>query len=546
MKKISRRSFLVATMSATVLAGCSSATSSSTSTATSTSTSTTTAATEDSFVGYDGVDNFRITEEDSAISIFFPYTGNGAPEGDMPIWQETGAITGMYMENVANESITDVQTSFNTMLVGDKLPDIIEGAADYVKPLITEGAFIPLDDLIAEYAPNIQQFLSDYPTAVSWGTGSDSQMYLIAGTYGVGVGETCLPSEGLFIRQDWLDNLGLDVPTTFDEYEDVMYAFCTGDPNGNGSKDEIAFFNRMSGTTIRGVLQFMGATHTWYFDEGDQMVYHGKTQEEYRDALIRLAGWYEDGVIDPELFTRGSNARTELLGLDIGGSTVDWFQSTGAIEETVQETVPGLQFKAIYPLEDINGKTHFDLVRDTISGYGWGISIDCEDPVSAIKFMDFFFSDVGSTLAAHGIEGTDYNVVDGEIIPTEMALSYESGYANYLRSIGSSEFGRLGSLAAEAYAMTDSAREGFEMYANSGVLTAPFPTLVYTEEESTLIADYWTNINTAITEYEEVCLLGTQDIASTWDAHIELLESMHVNEVHQAYTDAYNRYMAAL
>jgi putative aldouronate transport system substrate-binding protein len=130
-------------------------------------------ATKDASTGsaYNGKDQLKITEEPVTLRLFYPFGINGAPKGDMPVWQETAKITNVAMKNIANESITDEKQSFNTMLSSGDLPDIIHAKRDIINSVISQGALIPLDDLIAKYAPNIQKFLADFPEARLAGAG---------------------------------------------------------------------------------------------------------------------------------------------------------------------------------------------------------------------------------------------------------------------------------------------------------------------------------------------------------------------------------------
>ncbi|MDR1600406.1 MAG: extracellular solute-binding protein [Oscillospiraceae bacterium] len=489
-------------------------------------------------LAYNGDDDLKITPEPSAITLFYAFDGNGAPKGDMPIWQEAARLTNVQMRNVANESITDVKESLNTMLASGKLPDLIQGHRDNLAPLISQGAFLPLDDLIAQYGQNIQRFLEEYPDAKRAGTGPDGQFYYISGTLG-GDPSKALPSMGFFIRQDWLDKLGLAQPTTLEEYKSVLYAFRNEDPNGNGEKDEVPWFYRDTG--IWPLLELWNAENGWYIKE-DGKIYQGRAQEEYKAALKELAQWYADGVIDPEIFTRGSQARQFLLGNDQGGATIDWFSSTGAMNDTVREQVPDINFVAFAPPGDISGVVKTNRSRTSLHSYAWGISIDCEDPVKAIQFMDFFFTPVGQLLT-YGIEGDDYTLVDGSPVPTKKALTNPAGYPNYLRSIGCYEIGRYGNIMGELAAMNKQARDGYDLYAASDWVRMPFPTLVFNEDERYELDNYIANLNALTDEYQQRCLLGAQDVDSTWNQYIANLEAMGLIEATAAYNSAYERYL---
>jgi putative aldouronate transport system substrate-binding protein len=489
--------------------------------------------------GYNGIDNLKITDKPTTITMFSAFGGNGAPKGDMPAWIKTAEITNVSMENVANESISDELQSFNTMLASGKLPDFIHALRSSINPVITQGAFIPLDDLIEQHAPNIKKFLEDFPEARRAGSGPDGKIYSITGTLGGEPGKA-LPSTGFFVRQDWLDKLNLQAPATLEDYKKVLYAFRDQDPNGNGKKDEIPFFYRDKG--IWPLLQLWNAHTDWYVGADDK-VHYGKVDPEYQTAMKELAQWYKDGVVDPEIFTRGAQARQFLLGNNVGGSTIDWFASTSAVNDAVKEQVPGINFAAIAPPADDKGIVKMDQSREPIHAYAWGISKDAKDPVTVIEYLDFFFSEVGNRLMSLGIEGQDYDMKDGQPVIRDSALKNPTGFPNYLRSIGAGyDIGRRGSLVGEINSMNAIGKAGFELYEKSSWLSNPFPVLTFTEEEKKAIDDATVNLKPYTDEYEQKVLMGAQEIDSSWESHLSEINKMGYQQALDAYNSAYERF----
>ena len=109
-----------------------------------------------------------------------------------------------------------------------------------------------MNDLIEEHAPNLKKFFDEKPHIKSAISAADGNMYYIPylpdGKYG----------RAYFIRYDWLDALELDVPETVDEFEAVLRAFKTQDPNGNGEADEVPYFARQWPELIRLVTLWDG------------------------------------------------------------------------------------------------------------------------------------------------------------------------------------------------------------------------------------------------------------------------------------------------
>lgn len=102
----------------------------------------------------------------------------------------------------------------------------------------------------------------------------------------------------MIIRQDWLDNLGLEAPTTIDEFEEVIRAFTEDDPDGNGEKDTYGFtyegdtiYNNgwcADPVTIFSVYTGKNLPGQWQEDEDGKLVY-GSLDEGNKKALERLA-----------------------------------------------------------------------------------------------------------------------------------------------------------------------------------------------------------------------------------------------------------------
>ncbi len=480
----------------------------------------------------------KVTAEELDLTIFLHRGGLGAFDYDkMTMFQEAFRETNIKLSGTASASNTDAQQEFNIMLTNSPLPDIIQGTKTNLNSAAIEGALIPLEDLVKEYAPNIQAVFDEHPEYVAGSVASDGHLYYIPSLF------EGKPSVGFYIRQDWLDKLGLEVPTTLDEYYNVLKAFREQDPNGNGLKDEVPYFYRDSG--VDGLIQLWDAYNTWHVNDEGQVV-HGKTEEEYKNAMKALAQWYQEGLIDQEIYSRGSQAREQLLGENLGGSTHDWFSSTGSFNRFA-DTIEGFNWVAIAPPADVNGVVKEIFARQELVASGWGISSDNQYPVETIKYFDWWFSENGRRTYAYGIEGVDYVMVDGKPQYTEETLNKEGGVPMYMRDMGQLEFGAPMSIQAEIDAMTPQAQQGFELYNDHPEwYTEQFPALSYTTEEERIIQDQGTAVDTLITETQQEWLMGTKDVDATWDQYLADLDSMGYQQVRQAQQDAYDRYQESL
>lgn len=475
----------------------------------------------------------KIVKDPLTMTIFLP-TYN---YDKMNIFQEAFKYTNIKFDGVVSDQSTESAQDFQLMLSSGTIADVVVAAKNDINKNAVEGAFIPLDDLIDQYAPNIKAYFEKYPEYKAGCVASDGKLYFIPTTY------DALPSEGFYVRQDWLNKLGLEAPTNLDEYYNMLKAFKEQDPNGNGQADEIPYFSRNS--TLNGLLQLWGAHDAIYVDEETGKVGFGKAEEEYKNAIRDLAKWYQEGLIDQEIYTRGGKAREQLLGDNLGGATHDWFSSTGSFNK-LSDTIPGFEWVAIVPPADVNGVVKETFSRPLLRGSGWGISKDNKYVVETIKYFDWWFTEQGMRTYQYGMEGVDYNMENGVPVPTSVVRDATQGAPMYLREIGQLEQGAPMSMEAEMSVMNEFAKAGFELYQNEVDVKEQFPQVNFTMEEERILKDKGTPVGTAVAEQEQKWIMGIEDIDATWDAYIANLKSMGLDEYIKANQDAYDRYVEAL
>jgi putative aldouronate transport system substrate-binding protein len=110
----------------------------------------------------------------------------------------------------------------------------------------------------------------------------------------------------LGFRQDWLDRLGLKVPTTLQELETVLKAFTENDPDGNGKNDTYGYtgVNWIDYSLAFVTGAFGVYPGQWYINGAGQLEF-GDVAPKYKEALAWIQKWYQAGYIDPELLTVG-------------------------------------------------------------------------------------------------------------------------------------------------------------------------------------------------------------------------------------------------
>lgn len=460
-------------------------------------------------------------------------------EDDWPVFLKAAEMTGVKLKGTAPLTATNSEQVFNTMLASNELPDIINNTKPNLDKYGMQGALIPLNDLMDEYAPNYKKFLEENPDIRKAVTASDGNIYGIAM---IGDGEA---AEGYFIRTDWLEKLNLEVPKTVDDYYNVLKAFRENDPNGNNKKDEIPFIDRGKGRKTLDLVSLFGAHIGWYLE--DDVVKYGPAQDEFKVAIANIAKWYAEGLIDPEAFTRGPKARDILLEDNVGGATHDWFGSTAKFNESLPDKIEGFAFEPIAPPADINGKVWESTIRSNIpqtTTIAWGISSNNQHPEETMKYFDFWWSEEGRRLMNFGIEGEQYDMVDGKPIFKDSVLNSDKTVLLQLEEIGAQiQLGFHQDFAYEEQWMNPIAKKGARMYIDGAYCEPAFPALALTEEEQKVIDDKWVAIDTQLRESSQKWILGAEDVNKAWDGYVEQFNKMGLEEITKIYQQAYERYL---
>lgn len=489
-----------------------------------------------------GGTEYYVSDEKQKFSIFLNF--NNMPfDPQWPVWQEVQKLTNVELEASIPQSNSDEAQAFQLMLSDNNLSDII-GYVDMtaLEQLGFDGGLIPLNDLIKEYAPNIQKMLDEDDAFRRVATAADGNIYFIPRN------QENRFAEFYWIRQDWLDKLSLEVPDTVEDLYKVLTAFKNDDPNGNNEKDEVPFFDRAGHKHPDEILYLWDSSIQFYPRDGHLM--YDPMHENFKYGMEQATKWYKEGLIDQTYFTRGPSGRDELMSANQGGFTHDW-SSASNYNKSLAKDVPGLEMVAIAPPKDQNGNR----VERTVNmpGVGWGISVNAKNPEMIMKFFDFLFTEKGQTYMDWGIEGVSYDVnADGSKVLREDFLAKEGTPIGNLRAMGSRyRVGYPSTLEAELSTYSEYARAAAEMYQkNTDWYRQDVPPyadgqleLKLTPEESTEFNRIMGPITTYVQETYTQWILGTKDFASEYDAFIAELENRNIARATEIMDGAYQRYL---
>lgn len=202
------------------------------------------------------------------------------------------------------------QENLNVKFAGGEMPDVIVIGSPAELATYIEGGIIgelPID-VIREKAPNFAKTADQYDDGSLWST-----MIYKGKNYGVTNPMSQTPM-AMFWNKTWLDKLNLEVPTTIEEYEEVLTAFVENDPDGDGTKDTAGAAERVFGAVfgayglrcVTGVGAGSGFTVEEVQLGEDNVPFIPFIRPEAKEALRTLNRWYEKGIIDKE-FVTGEN-----------------------------------------------------------------------------------------------------------------------------------------------------------------------------------------------------------------------------------------------
>ncbi|MCB0024413.1 MAG: extracellular solute-binding protein [Caldilinea sp.] len=177
----------------------------------------------------------------------------------------------------------------------------------------------------------------------------------------------------VWVRQDWLDKLGLAAPETVDDVEAIAKAFIEQDPDGNGAADTIG----LTGTTnpvqvpsnlhgFDAIFNAYGAFPELFYRNADGEIVYGSIQPETKEALTRLAAMYQAGIIDPEFATKDGDKANEIVVGGRGGIMMGpWWISWWPLADSVNND-PNADWQP-FMIKDKNGNYTFGMGDYTYS-----------------------------------------------------------------------------------------------------------------------------------------------------------------------------------
>ncbi|MFV0492794.1 MAG: extracellular solute-binding protein [Pseudorhodobacter sp.] len=473
------------------------------------------------------------------LQVYFPGWLGRPYDSNSPVEKQVAERTGISLHSIETEVDVAFREEVARIIRSGQLPDIIGGTE--LRGLFNkygpQGAFVKLDELIPEHAPNLHRFFQDNPDLYRAAMSYDHHLYFIP----------FFPegdlTKGYFIRQDWLDKLGLEIPQTAEEFYEVLHAFKTRDPNGNGKADEIPFF-------ARDLIALLQIAPLWdarssgssealdFYVQGNALV-HGLVQPEFKDVIRNLAKWYREGLIDPAVLDEDMQSRTYALKNNLAGAMHDWFVSTSSFNDSLQDEIPGFRLIPIAPPASASGQRREEGRRRKIQPSGWAISYQNPYPIETLKYFDFWFGEEGRRLDSFGLEGVHYDLIDGKPVFKPEVLAADKPVIEQLRDAGAAmPRGVRQDFNYEWQSANEIAQAGMRLYRTGDYLfEAVYPSAL-NQEEQVAIDLYLAPVKAHIIKRVTGWIRGEGDVDAEWESYLRELNDIGFTDVLNAMNSA--------
>ncbi|WP_040948259.1 extracellular solute-binding protein [Gorillibacterium massiliense] len=465
---------------------------------------------------------------------------------DIPFFQEWQKKTGVPLKFTAPPS-GQVKEALNVMLASGELPDMIEynflSFPGGPEKAISDGYIVKLNDLIDKYAPNLKKYLQEHPDVdkmVKTDSGAYYAFPFIRGD------EYLRVFQGPIIRKDWLDELGLPVPETIDDWTATLTAF----KEKKGAAAPLSFVSKPRFFNESGNGAFLGAfgvTRGFYQEDGK--IKFGPEEQGFKQYLSLFHDWYAKGLIDKNIATADTKA---LDGNIASGATGASIGNAGGGIGKWQPLVTAKDDKAVlvgapYPVLNKGETPKFGQRNQAYASEGTvAITTACKDPELAVRMLDYGYSEEGGLFFNFGTEGVSYSMVNGYPTYTDLLLKNPDKLAPaqaislYARGSYNGPFIQDKRYAEQFFAL-QSQRDAVTTWQKTDSAKYFLPSITPTPDESTEYATIMSDIDTLVDEMTLKIILGTEPVDS-FDKYVGKMKSLKLDRAIEIQTAALDRY----
>lgn len=509
---------------------------------------------------------------DDKSPITFEYFNADGKNGnwDNPVAKAITEATGVTLDvsyPVASQG--DAKEDVALMIANDEYPDMIY-AKGSATDLYQAGALIDMTDLIEKYGPNIKKMYGAETEKLKWSQ-DDPGIYQLSYA---GVNQKTLTTGGSCqIQWAALKENDYKYPKTLDEYEKMIKSYLAAHPKTEDGLDMIGITMSASdwhwmitlGNPAGLIADASPDNGQWIIDDEYNVHYKHVTDEE-KEYFKWLCRMYNEGILDPNFATQTDDDYIAKVasGRVVAITDAEWHYSqceaTLVADGKVDQTYVGLP---VTLREDQVEKAL--LYQGTTVGWGIGITKSCEDPVRAIKFLDYLCSDEGQILYHWGIEGENYFLDDdGQPYRTDEEVAKAQSDPDYAKNTGIDNYTGFpiygtGSYSEDGFPYTPTTKEsvianyntaekegceamGFEMLTDMFAQPEEFDLLPYSAlwayQQPQELAEKQTILDEIAWPGLVKCVTGTEDeFDGNWESMVQELTDNGLADAEEAMTE---------
>ena len=511
-------------------------------------------------------------DADDKSPITFEYFNADGKNGnwDNPVAKAITEATGVTLDvsyPVASQG--DAKEDVALMIANDEYPDMIY-AKGSATDLYQAGALIDMTDLIEKYGPNIKKMYGAEMEKLKWSQ-DDPGIYQLSYA---GVNQKTLTTGGSCqIQWAALKENDYKYPKTLDEYEKMIKSYLAAHPKTEDGLDMIGITMSASdwhwmitlGNPAGLIADASPDNGQWIIDDEYNVHYKHVTDEE-KEYFKWLCRMYNEGILDPNFATQTDDDYIAKVasGRVVAITDAEWHYSqceaTLVADGKVDQTYVGLP---VTLREDQVEKAL--LYQGTTVGWGIGITKSCEDPVRAIKFLDYLCSDEGQILYHWGIEGENYFLDDdGQPYRTDEEVAKAQSDPDYAKNTGIDNYtgfpiNGTGSYSEDGFPYTPTTKEsvianyntaekegceamGFEMLTDMFAQPEEFDLLPYSAlwayQQPQELAEKQTILDEIAWPGLVKCVTGTEDeFDGNWESMVQELTDNGLADAEEAMTE---------
>ncbi|MCM3747854.1 extracellular solute-binding protein [Paenibacillus pasadenensis] len=339
-------------------------------------------------------------------------------------------------------SWNDWEEKLNVMIASGEMPDVFVsngiGKPIQYKQWVKEGLLLNLSDEASKY-PNIGKSLANFEVLAK---STEGKHYGLPIFNESGSGKNSINGHNILIRKDWLDKLGLKVPTTIDEFYAVAKAFTENDPDGNGKKDTYGYTSSSGGVWWQYPIFNAFDASTGRF----QKTADGKFEPEVispgmEQSVAFLNKMYGEKLLDPDFMLNTDEQKVEKfitgkVGMIVNNLNATFYTDiTNKFQKAYADKDPKSIFTWVGTLKGANGKQRMDGSSNFWLQTSINAGISDEKKQKALELLDYLLSEEGQDLMLNGIEGVHYKLEGDKKVPIMTPEEKDKDFAFKLRTL---------------------------------------------------------------------------------------------------------------